>query len=184
MENSEGCGDLPTRIIKEFDRLIPLHYNEQDRLIGYLLVKDRRAQDIKAPLMSISIAVVNNKVRKFNNIIEVTEVASEIKKHLKGIEGSKYLVNRREDKTALKQGLAVSVPGAVKGRMKGPAHNDPDTLPIGQILLKAKLLNEQQLTEALFEHWSSRQLLGQTLVKMGLIAQEDLAPFLLKYQEK
>src|SRR3989338_446729 len=29
-------------IIKEFDRLIPLHYSKQDRIIGYLSVKDRQ----------------------------------------------------------------------------------------------------------------------------------------------
>ena len=77
----------------------------------------------------------------------------------------------------VKQRLAASAPGAVKSRARGFVKKDPDALPIGQILLKAKLLSEQQLTEALFEHWSSRQLLGQTLIKMGLISREDLAPF-------
>ena len=166
-------------IIKEFDRLIPLHYSKQDRIIGYLSVKDRQDNNIQATLMSISIAVVNNMVRKINNTIELTEIASEIKKYLKTIKGSKFLVNRRhieQDKSG-RGTLADEREQALVS-----PKDDPATLPIGQILLKAKLINEGQLTEALFEHWSSRELLGQTLIKLGMVAKEDLTPYLAKYR--
>jgi len=177
---------IAKEIIKEFDRLIPLHYNEQDRVIGYLAVKDRQDNDIKAPLMSISIAVVNNKTSKIHNVLELTELASEIKHHLKTITGSKVLINRRGvSKSKFDRAHAGDKDHKEhRDHKEGlPAKEDPDTLPIGQLLLRAKLIDDNQLTEALFEHWSSRQLLGQTLVKMGLITQEDLAPFIERCQK-
>lgn len=174
MTNPQKEEAVAKAIIREFNRLMPLHYDPADRTKGYLLVRDRQKNEIKAPLMSISIAIVNNKVRQIKNIIELTEIASEIKKHLKTMLGSKYLVNRRrnefelsdEDEEILSQKGCVALP------------KDSPVLPIGQILLKAKLIDEQQLREALFEHWSSRELLGQTLIKMGLVKKEELEPFL------
>lgn len=168
-------------IVREFDRLIPLHYSLQDRLIGYLAVKDRHNNDIKAPLMSISVAGVNNKMHKIHNSLELTEIASEIKKHIKTIKGSKYLINRR---SLTKTGYTRTQILEKEYKEQSPGKSDEETLPIGQLLLKAKLIDENQLTEALFEHWSSRQLLGQTLVKMRLITNEELAPFISKYQKK
>ena len=170
---------IATEIIREFDRLIPLHYTEQDRLLGYLAVKDRQDKDIKAELMSISIAVVNNKVTAIKNAIELTEIASEIKKHLKTQKGSKFLVNRRR----VEGKSTISGHAHIKEEKKISSKNG-DALPIGQLLLKAGLIDEKKLTEALFEHWSSRQLLGQTLIKMGLISERDLAPFIEKYHAK
>ena len=181
MTNPEKEQLVAEEIIKEFDRLIPLHYSKDDRIIGYLAVKDRQDNDIKAPLMAISIAIVNNKLKEIRSLLELTEIASEIKKHIKTLNGSKFLINRRS------AGESVSSRNRNVHRALGRnlfRENDPDTMPIGQILLKAKLIDEAQLTEALFEHWSSRELLGQTLIKMGLVSQEDLTPFLMKYQAK
>lgn len=165
-------------IIKEFDRLTPLHYSKQDRIMGYLSVKDRQDNDVKAPLMSISVAIVNNRISKIHNVIELTEIASEIKKHLKTVKGSKFLINRRKADLA-KTSRNHSTP--TEDQASRGTTDDPEILPIGQILLKAKLIDEDQLTEALFEHWSSRELLGQTLIKLGMVTKDDLAPFLAKY---
>ena len=176
MTNPENEEMIAKAIIREFNRLMPLHYDPEDRAMGYLVVKDRQKNEIKAPLMGISIAIVNNKLREIRNIIELTEIASEIKKHLKTMPGSKYLVNRRKTEEDL-------YPDQGGGSQEGdafPLSRDPHVLPIGQILLKAKLIDEKQLREALFEHWSSRELLGQTLIKMGLIKKEELEPFLEK----
>ncbi len=175
---------MADQIIKEFNRLIPLHYNKEDRLAGYLKVSDRQDHEVKAPLMGISVAIVNNVSRRIHNIIELTEIASEIKKHLKTLKGSHYLINRRTntgkhfDEQGLEKEYAQAQPISLN-------YDDQyrETLPLGQILLKEKLITEKELQEALFEHWSSRQLLGQTLLKMNLISEEKLEPFLEKSSE-
>ncbi len=167
---------LAKEIIKEFDRLMPLHYHKSDREAGYLSVKDRQGHQVKAPLMSLSVSIVNNRLQRINSVMELTETAAEIKKYLKTITVSKFLANRRTSKKTkiTRRKTDSSMPKAV-GDL--PAV-DPQTLPVGQILLKAKLITEEELIEALFEHWSSRELLGETLIKMGLITKEELAPFL------
>lgn len=168
-------------IIAEFNRLIPLHYNERDRTTGYLSVKDRRDQSVRAPLMGISIAIVNNKLRKISSILELTEIAFEIKQYIKAIPGSKFLTNRRHlDKSPSNRGVAHGKEKTANVNAK----SNPRLLPIGQMLLREKLIDEEQLTEALFEHWSSRQLLGQTLVKMGLLSEAQLGQALDKNHPK
>ena len=167
---------IATEVIKEFKRLIPLHYNEEHRLLGYLVVNDRRDNSIHAPLMSISIAIVNNTMRKIHNIIELTEIASEIKQYLKTIEGSKFLSNRRSiNKNAVKQSRAFE-----KEFKDSQITKEHYEMPIGQILLNAKLLDEEQLREALVQHWTKRELFGQTLVRMNLLSREVLDSYLSK----
>ncbi|MFH1359490.1 MAG: diguanylate cyclase [Candidatus Omnitrophota bacterium] len=171
---------IAAAIIAEFDRLIPLHYNEEDRMMGYLAVKDRQNREIKAPLMGISITIVNNTFRKIHNMIELTEMASEIKSYIKTFGGSGYLINRRStiDQNKLqrpKTDLRRILESSLYNREAGHA------LPIGQRLLQANLINREQLDEALVEHWSSRKLLGQTLIKMGVITNSDLEPFFSKF---
>lgn len=82
-------------VIKEFDRLMPFHYNQKDRQSGYIIAKDRSDKIKKIPLMTISIAVVNNTKRKIASFLEITEIAFEIKKYLKTLDGSNMLINRR-----------------------------------------------------------------------------------------
>ncbi|MDP3142585.1 MAG: diguanylate cyclase [Candidatus Omnitrophota bacterium] len=169
-------------IIHQFDRLIPLHYSPMHRKLKYLPVKDRSGKDIKAPIMSISAAIVNNRNLEIRNVIELTEVAFEIKKYLKAITGSKYLINRRtskkgapQNKELIKESFNMPVRfGQVFRRSKKP---------LGQLLLDAKLITESQLEEALREHWNTGQLLGQVLLKLNLISAKDLEG-LLKLEKK
>lgn len=168
---------IANAIIREFDRLIPFHYDSKDRETGYLIVKDRQNNVIHAPLMGISIAIVNNVHRKISSVIELTEIASEIKKHLKTLPGSKFLVNRRgHKKKSPETSSSVGVlPPSIGGDVS--SLNKPlkkGALPLGQVLLNAKVIDHQQLNEALVEHWSSRQMIGETFVKMGLITPQDL----------
>ena len=57
--------------------------------------KDRSGRMKNIPLMSIAIAVINNKFRKIDNIIQLTEIAFEIKRYLKTTSKSSYLIDRR-----------------------------------------------------------------------------------------
>ncbi len=84
-------------IIKDFDREIPILYNEEDRKRGYIITKDRRNRTTKFPLMTISIGVVTNKSRKFISPAEISDVGAELKGYAKLKKGSSYVVDKRED---------------------------------------------------------------------------------------
>ncbi|MDD5291755.1 MAG: response regulator [Candidatus Omnitrophica bacterium] len=158
-------------IIREFDRLIPYHYSKDDRQKGFIEVRDRQNKLSKVPLMSISIALIDNSSTKVNSLVELSEIASEIKNHLKSICGSKFLKDRRVEnrgeKTRLKEPDKIIPKG--KPRKKSDAK-----IPLGQLLLESNLIKKESLEEALVKHWRTGQNLGQTLIKMGLVKEEDV----------
>ena len=83
------------RILERFDRIVPTFYDEEDRRAGGIRVRDRRGEPRTYPLMTLSIAVVPNGPRIFTHVGEMSSVAAELKKYVKGRAGSNYLVDRR-----------------------------------------------------------------------------------------
>lgn len=75
--------DLCEHIIANFNAKVVDYYNNDDRGRGHIVAKNRHGQPEEFPIMSLSIAVVTNRHRKFNNVFEVGEVASRIKKKCK-----------------------------------------------------------------------------------------------------
>ncbi|MBN1930711.1 MAG: diguanylate cyclase [Desulfobacterales bacterium] len=90
---------LCKQIIKEFDKKIIDFYNADDKSRGYIVGKTRQGQEVKFPIMSVSIAVVATHRQRQMNHIKIGEIAAEIKEHAKTIPGSVFIVNRREKTT-------------------------------------------------------------------------------------
>lgn len=88
---------LCQRIIKEFDNFAPSFYNEEDRARGYIVAKDRKGNEEKVPLLSISIGVVTNENRKVTHIAEIGEIGAELKAAAKRLERSNYIKDKRKD---------------------------------------------------------------------------------------
>ena len=70
-------------------------YNEKDRIEGYIEVKNRKGVVEKFPLTSISIAVVVADSGRFANILEIGDVAAQVKHAVKNVMGSSYAIDRR-----------------------------------------------------------------------------------------
>lgn len=92
---SESAPTVCEAIIAEFDRVIPEHYNENDRKRGYIECKDRFGVLRQFPLMTVSIAVVSDFRRQFRSPVEIAQIATEIKDYVKTLPGSNYLIDRR-----------------------------------------------------------------------------------------
>ncbi len=90
---NETCGE----VVSIFDALVPYQYSEQDRRAGYFFGKDRRGQLHRVPLMTVSIGVVSNERRQFENAAQVSELATEMKSYAKTLTGSVYTIDRRQD---------------------------------------------------------------------------------------
>ena len=84
-------------VIDAFDKTIPDFYDEQDRQRGHIVGENRQGQEVKFPLATLSIAVVTNIKRKFDNHIQYGEVAAEMKEHAKTVAGSVFMVDQRGD---------------------------------------------------------------------------------------
>jgi len=162
---------IALEIIKEFDRLMPYHYSEKDRAERFIESKDRQGKLCKTPLMNISLALINNENAEINSLVQLSEIASEIKSYLKTVSGSKFLQNRRVENMG-KQTRAKQSDRIKKKIDKIQRANSKK--PLGQLLLERDLINRDILDEALMKHWRTGQQLGQVLVSMGLVKEDEI----------
>ncbi|MBU1147706.1 MAG: hypothetical protein KKD11_05075 [Candidatus Omnitrophica bacterium] len=162
---------IASESILDFNRLIPFHYSKEDRALDHIISKDRRGNITNTPLMSLSVAIANNKECRFQSIVELMEIVAEIKTYLKALPGSNFLVNRRT--IIKKESLASHQPIVFEKIPKmefGFRHK-----PLGQILVESHVLTSQQLEAALNKHWSTGQKIGQSIVGLGLASSGDIA---------
>ena len=95
VQDTEHIEDLCQRIIIRFDKYVTNFFNEQDKERGYIEIANRRGIIEQFPLTSISIAVVLAEKGRFNNILEIGDVAAQVKHKVKNTIGSSYIINKR-----------------------------------------------------------------------------------------
>ncbi|MEI6100219.1 MAG: bifunctional diguanylate cyclase/phosphodiesterase [Eubacteriales bacterium] len=89
VENKE-VQTICNSIISQFDSSTTHFYSTEDLEKGFILSKNRHGVEESYPLMSISIAGVLSP--RFNNIYEISETASMIKKKCKQVAGSIFMM--------------------------------------------------------------------------------------------
>ncbi|MBI3331056.1 MAG: response regulator [Candidatus Omnitrophica bacterium] len=82
-------------IITAFDAMAPQLYDAEDRARGHLLHTDRRGQQVKIPLLSISIAVVTNEGGTVTHPGQIARIGAELKAYAKQFDRSLYVKERR-----------------------------------------------------------------------------------------
>ncbi len=149
-----------------FDTVIPFYYSKEERMRGFIKAEDRARKMKKHPLMSVTVAlVIQNELCEYKNIIEINESIAEVKKYLKTMPGSKYMADRR----------AVTDDEALKlQRFQVEEEMFDYYQPIGQILLKKKMITTHQLDEALKIHWKKGITVGEALKELGYLTKEQL----------
>jgi DNA-binding response OmpR family regulator len=86
---------ISQEIIKLFDTRIPSQYAPDDREKGYIISTDRQGKVNNFPIMTISIAVVHNTYRSLDHPGKVAQIAAELKKYAKNMQGSNLVFDRR-----------------------------------------------------------------------------------------
>lgn len=84
-------------IVAEFDKGVSKYFNKEDIEKGYLEVPNRKGIIEEFPITSISIGAVEVDVGRFNNTLEIGEVGAQVKHLSKTIQGSTYVINRRQE---------------------------------------------------------------------------------------
>ncbi len=82
---------LCKEIIAHFDERIVTLYNSKDIESGFISTLSRRGEQLEYPIMTISLAVITNERRSWHTHLEVSEVAAELKKNVKSLQGSNYI---------------------------------------------------------------------------------------------
>ncbi|MEO9170225.1 MAG: response regulator, partial [Candidatus Baltobacteraceae bacterium] len=87
--------EIAKEIIGDFDREIRALYSMKDLRSGYIETRDRRGALNRFPIMTLSIAIVNNDNRQLTNYAQVGEAAAELKRYAKSISGSVFIKDKR-----------------------------------------------------------------------------------------
>ncbi len=157
---------IARQFIDVFDNVMPFHYSAEHRKQNFITAKDRSHKLKKTPLMSVSISCITRDERSdFKNIIQINEILTEIKQHLKIQPGSKFMAERRNRK--------------VTGIFEHSIYKTKDESlsgyrPLGQILIERGDLTQEHLDDALKIHWKRGLMLGETLKELKIIDDEKL----------
>ncbi|MFC1514420.1 diguanylate cyclase [Candidatus Omnitrophota bacterium] len=166
----EKAALIASEFIAEFDRLIHLHYSAQDRRRGFVSVEDRAGIQRDIPLMSVSVAIVDNANREFDNIVQINETLAEIKSFLKKAPGSKFMIERR----TMHHGPKARASARPLQRAVRSSPEEIRAKPLGQILLEKSLITQESLEQMLDLHWRRDLPLGRVLKDMGIIDSDGL----------
>lgn len=93
-EKAQAVAD---HIIREFDKRARSLYSAEDLKEDYIIAHARDGTVTKFPIMTISLAGVTNAHREIRSYGEVTNIAAEVKKKAKAIEGSVFVMDKRHD---------------------------------------------------------------------------------------
>jgi len=86
---------IAKQTIRDFDAMVPGRYSNPDLENGFIVARERSGRIANIPLMSLSIAIVNNTLGNVSNLLELMDVTTELKNYLKALPGSNFMVNRR-----------------------------------------------------------------------------------------
>jgi diguanylate cyclase (GGDEF)-like protein len=86
---------LAESVIQVFDQGIRQFYTPEDAEKGYIETVDRQEKPVRHRVIGIAIAVVTNLKRKILQVGEVSQIAAELKHHVKSLGGSRFMVDRR-----------------------------------------------------------------------------------------
>jgi diguanylate cyclase (GGDEF)-like protein len=95
LTNPDRHAKLCTELIKSFDLLIEQHYDKEDREKGYIVTHTRRGEEVRTPIMTLSISVVSNLNRKLMHFAQAEDIAGELKQYAQKFPKSEFVVDRR-----------------------------------------------------------------------------------------
>ncbi|HEX3027298.1 MAG TPA: GGDEF domain-containing protein [Clostridia bacterium] len=87
------AGEICQNLMKEFDAGVRTFYQAEDLNKGFIFANNRRGEEDKFPIMTISIAGVSNQRKSYQNIYQLSEHASIVKKRCKLIWESCSLID-------------------------------------------------------------------------------------------
>lgn len=93
----ERAEALARWLVGSFDRAVPSHYDEADRLRGFIEVLDRRAEPHRHHLMTLSVGVVTTERRRLPSRCQALALAWEMREVARRDATSSYAIDRRGD---------------------------------------------------------------------------------------
>ncbi len=114
-ERSTAIADA---MIQSFDNEINSFYDAQDRERGYLVQRDAEGELKQYPVMTISVAIIDNQHGEFTEITEINRAAAELDKAMRTVPGSCYALYNKPKKNSVDGSVENSYKIHFPGRMK------------------------------------------------------------------
>jgi len=95
MSHSGDIIDISNAVICNFDKIILSFYDNTDKQRGYIESYDRQKKLRRFPVMSLSIAVIEDVNKKISHYGQISEIVSGLKSIAKEKPGSNIVVDRR-----------------------------------------------------------------------------------------
>ncbi|MBQ6860530.1 MAG: diguanylate cyclase [Clostridia bacterium] len=95
----ENAKKIGREVIKVFEEGITKYYTEEDVTKGWIKIPNRKGKLEKYPIMTITVAMISNKLKRYASILEIGEDGASVKKKAKAIPGSTMLEDRRKTRT-------------------------------------------------------------------------------------
>lgn len=85
------------KMLANFEVVRNMFLSSEDLKAGCYIEKDRQGRETKFELLSLSIAVVLTSNHYFSHSAEVSNQAMQVKHYVKQLDGSNYMIDRRQD---------------------------------------------------------------------------------------
>ena len=133
-------------IVQNFDAVIPNFYDPQDRQQKYLVQRNKEGALTQYPLMSVSIAVIQNEGRPRYEMPQISKIAGDLKKYMESLPGSSYILYRRKKPakkgSRQKDSLEVHFAGKIQSVTIAESGGDSDrSLALFKSLLRSKSIS-------------------------------------------
>jgi diguanylate cyclase (GGDEF)-like protein len=96
ISQAANCDRISKAIVKMFDERIVELFNKEDLDRGFVEVVNRKGIVDRFPLLTITIAVVTSSSGQLDHVARISDVASELKRYGKTLEGSVVVKERRK----------------------------------------------------------------------------------------
>jgi hypothetical protein len=93
----EKCDAISQSVVRLFDERVTRLIDKEDMDRGYIEVVNRKGTMDRFPLLTVTIAVVSDGERKMDHIAQISDIASELKRYGKSLDGSVVVKERRKD---------------------------------------------------------------------------------------
>ncbi len=100
MSHIDDIEEIANTVISNFDKIILSFYDNTDKERGYIEAYDRQKNIRRFPVMSLSIAIIEEVNGKISHYGQINEIVTGLKKAAKDMPGSNIMIDRRR-KTAL-----------------------------------------------------------------------------------
>jgi GGDEF domain-containing protein len=90
-----GGRDIASKVIDSFQVYLPAFHGDRDYERKYYYSRNRKGEEEKFELLSLSIAIVSTQVTPVESYAQLASLATEVKKSAKGQQGMSIVENRR-----------------------------------------------------------------------------------------